>query len=121
MSTDHTNGLWDTLQEKPDLPLYICAHFSLDFKSKARSCGAHVIEAEPFANITEGIYTTGEIPGGHIESHMPDQALVFRKPKGVAIVTGCAHSGIVRIIEYVGRHVSGPAHTVLGGFHTLDG
>ncbi len=118
---DHTNGLWDILKEKPGLPLYICPNFSLDFKSRAKSSEAHVIQVKPFTEIVEGIYTTGEIPAGHAASHMPEQALLLRTTKGLTIVSGCAHAGITKVVQSVRQRFSDPIHMVLGGFHTLDG
>jgi 7,8-dihydropterin-6-yl-methyl-4-(beta-D-ribofuranosyl)aminobenzene 5'-phosphate synthase len=118
---DHTNGLWAILNEKPGLPLYICPNFSLDFKSRAKSSSACLVEVEPLMKIADGIYTTGQIAAAHRYSHMPEQGLILRTPKGVTVVTGCAHSGILKIVEYVRRNIPDPIYLVLGGFHTLEG
>ncbi len=118
---DHTNGLWDILKEKPGLPLYICPGFSLDFKSRATSYGVPVVQVKPFTEIGESIYTTGEIPGGHVASHMPEQALVLRTKRGLTVISGCAHVGIDKTVRSVKKQFSDPIHLVMGGFHTMDG
>jgi 7,8-dihydropterin-6-yl-methyl-4-(beta-D-ribofuranosyl)aminobenzene 5'-phosphate synthase len=50
---------------------------------------------------------------------LDDQALVARvRGKGLVILTGCAHSGVVNIVRYV-RKLTGEdrVHAVIGGFH----
>lgn len=118
---DHTNGLWEILEEKPGLCLYICPHFSLDFKNRAKLCSANVIEVEPLMKIADAIYTTGQMAFAHRYKHMPEQALILSTPRGVTVVTACAHAGILKIVEHIKRYFSDPIHLVLGGFHTLDG
>jgi 7,8-dihydropterin-6-yl-methyl-4-(beta-D-ribofuranosyl)aminobenzene 5'-phosphate synthase len=48
-----------------------------------------------------------------------DQSLVVRlKGKGLVVISGCAHSGIVNTVLY-SRKITGcePVHAILGGFH----
>jgi 7,8-dihydropterin-6-yl-methyl-4-(beta-D-ribofuranosyl)aminobenzene 5'-phosphate synthase len=65
--------------------------------------------------IAEGILTTGEVPGG-----LPEQALLIHSPQGLVVVTGCAHPGIVRIVERAIELTEEPVHLVMGGFHLRD-
>jgi 7,8-dihydropterin-6-yl-methyl-4-(beta-D-ribofuranosyl)aminobenzene 5'-phosphate synthase len=46
-----------------------------------------------------------------------EQALILRSSKGLVIITGCAHPGIVHLIENVKERLREPIHLVLGGFH----
>jgi 7,8-dihydropterin-6-yl-methyl-4-(beta-D-ribofuranosyl)aminobenzene 5'-phosphate synthase len=48
-----------------------------------------------------------------------DQALVARiRGKGLVILTGCGHSGIVNVVRHVRRVAAGePIHAIVGGFH----
>jgi 7,8-dihydropterin-6-yl-methyl-4-(beta-D-ribofuranosyl)aminobenzene 5'-phosphate synthase len=48
---------------------------------------------------------------------MPEQGLVLRTQKGLTILTGCAHPGIIKIIENVKQNISGKIYLVLCGFH----
>ena len=52
-----------------------------------------------------------------------DQAVVLHvRDKGLVILTGCGHSGIVNIIRYAKRLTGvGRVHAVLGGFHLRSG
>ena len=48
-----------------------------------------------------------------------DQAIVIHvKDKGLVVVSGCAHAGIVNTVEYAKKITgTGHVHAVLGGFH----
>jgi len=71
-----------------------------------------VIEVTHEQVITEGILTTGEMGG-----IVPEQALVIQARDGLVLITGCAHPGIVQIIERAIELTSDPVYLVLGGFH----
>jgi Metal-dependent hydrolases of the beta-lactamase superfamily II len=49
-----------------------------------------------------------------------DSALVYKTKEGIAIITGCSHSGICNIVEYA-REVCNEERVidVIGGFHLL--
>lgn len=116
---DHRGGLWGILKENPKLKVYACPNFSRRFKNKVKSYGTQLIEADKFAQISKGVYTTGEIEGRYAFRYMPEQTLVLKTPKGVAILTGCAHPGIIKIIEAVKQNISDNIYLVLGGFHLM--
>lgn len=46
-----------------------------------------------------------------------EQSLVMKTEKGLVIITGCAHPGIIRIIEQAQFLFDEPIRLVLGGFH----
>ena len=64
------------------------------------------------AEITNGVYTTGEMGRGIIE-----QGLAVRTTKGLVVITGCAHPRIAEIARRAKEVVGGEVHLVLGGFH----
>jgi 7,8-dihydropterin-6-yl-methyl-4-(beta-D-ribofuranosyl)aminobenzene 5'-phosphate synthase len=118
---DHVGGLWGVLRGRPGVNLYICPGFSREFKGKAKSYKCNMIEADSFMEIADGIYTTGQIEGAdHDFDFVAEQALVLQTDKGLTILTGCAHPGIIRIVEYVADHFKDKIHLVMGGFHLLD-
>ena len=116
---DHRGGLWDILKKRPNLKVYACPHFSKRFMNRVRSYGGQLIEADKFMPISKNVYTTGEIEGRYAGNYMPEQALVLKTPKGLTIVTGCAHPGIIKVIENVRRDISGNIYLALGGFHLM--
>lgn len=57
-----------------------------------------------------------------IDDFRGEQAMIFAvKNKGLVILSGCAHVGIVNTVKH-GQHITGisTVHAVMGGFHLLD-
>lgn len=48
-----------------------------------------------------------------------DQSLFFDSPEGLVVVLGCAHAGIVNVLQHIHRITGRPIHTVLGGTHLV--
>jgi 7,8-dihydropterin-6-yl-methyl-4-(beta-D-ribofuranosyl)aminobenzene 5'-phosphate synthase len=46
-----------------------------------------------------------------------EQALVIQTDQGLLVITGCAHPGIVAIVEQAREMFDGPVRLVEGGFH----
>ena len=46
-----------------------------------------------------------------------EQSLIIDTPKGLIIVTGCSHQGIVNILKRAKDVLDRPIHLVFGGFH----
>ncbi|MBL7130977.1 MAG: MBL fold metallo-hydrolase [Candidatus Omnitrophica bacterium] len=116
---DHRGGLWGILKKNPELKVYTCPHFSKRFKNRIESYGVQLIEVDNFTPIGKNVYTTGEIGGRYAFRYMPEQALVLETREGLTILTGCAHPGIIKIIENVKQNISGNIYLVLGGFHLM--
>jgi len=118
---DHWGGLWDLLAQKVGLKVYACPRFGKEFKEKVEKSKGELIEAERFKEITTGIYTTGEIPGAYYGKYMAEQAMVVKTNNGLTVITGCAHPGILKILEKVkAKFPNEPIYFVLGGFHLME-
>ena len=117
---DHINGLWQLLITNPGINVYICPGFSQKFKNRLRSFKAHFIEVQKSTKISEDIYVTGEIPGKYMGRYMPEQALVLESMNGLSVITGCAHPGIIKILEEVKKNFDKPIYSVIGGFHLMN-
>ncbi len=49
---------------------------------------------------------------------LDDQALLVNVAgKGLVVITGCGHAGVVNICRYAHRLTGAPLHAVIGGFH----
>ena len=68
--------------------------------------------------IADGMFTTGEIPTPG--SSLVEQALVVTSRRGLVVVTGCAHPGIVQIARQAQEMMGGAILLVMGGFHLGD-
>ena len=116
---DHTGGLWELLGKRKGLKVYACPHFSRAFKDKVKKLKAELIEAEKAIEVTKNIFITGEILKGY--SGIPEQALAVKTSRGITVITGCSHPGIVRIIEKVKEaNPSEKICLVFGGFHLIN-
>ena len=108
---DHTGGLSAVLEAGGKPSVYVLPSFAESYKSQIRKI-TQVREVRPGEILAEGILSTGEI-----SASIPEQALLIRTDEGLVIITGCAHPGIVRIIEIARELTHEPVHLVLGGFH----
>lgn len=116
---DHRGGLWGLLKRRPKLVVYSCPNFRRSFKDRVKLYGGRLMQVDKFTRISDGIYTTGEIDARYRDRPMPEQALVIKTSKGLTVLTGCAHPGIIRIIENIKRNISGDIFLVMGGFHLI--
>ena len=71
-----------------------------------------MIESSPWREIVCGVYTTGEVSGP-----VNEQAIVVNTGQGIVVLTGCAHPGIVKIVEMAKEHFGSEVLHVIGGFH----
>lgn len=107
--------------------------------STVENAGGVPLLASNSVKIADSITTTGEIPrtttyektdkfltveGGRFkeDSMMDDQALVINlKNKGLVVITGCAHAGVVNTVRYAQKITkTKKVYAVLGGFHLIN-
>ena len=118
---DHRGGLWELLNKRKQLKVYACIHFSREFKEKVRKLEGELIEADRFIEVSKDIFITGEISGEYQRQHIAEQALVVRTENGLSVITGCAHPGIVKMLEEVKKKFpKEQIYSVFGGFHLMD-
>lgn len=65
--------------------------------------------------ICKNVYLTGAMGKSPVE-----QALVLNTEDGLVVVTGCAHPGIVSMVERAKEMLDRPVDLVCGGFHLLN-
>lgn len=111
---DHTNGLQALLDLGVRPRIFLLSAFPAELKGRA-AASAEVVEASPGQEIAPGIRTTGQVGEA-----IPEQALVLETEAGVVVLTGCAHPGVVRMVESAREVSPGPIHLVMGGFHLGD-
>ncbi len=108
---DHTGGLQDLLATGIHPKIYIPAAMAGKVTQAHREQYT-VIEVSDPVEIVPGMFSTGEISGS-----VPEQRLVVRTPEGIVVITGCAHPGIVKMVERSSEIVDGEIPLVVGGFH----
>jgi 7,8-dihydropterin-6-yl-methyl-4-(beta-D-ribofuranosyl)aminobenzene 5'-phosphate synthase len=112
---DHTGGLFGILKENSDLTIYLPESFPQDFKKGVESYQAKVMEVDDSATIYENVITTGELG-----TSTKEQSLMVKTDKGLAVITGCAHPGIVEILREARMMTGEDIYLVLGGFHLAE-
>ncbi len=105
---------------------------------QAEAKGGVLLECRGPVPLAPGVMTTGEIPrredcervegfwtirdGCCIQDTIPDdQALAISLPgKGLVVITGCAHSGVINTINYA-LEITGEKklYALVGGFHLM--
>lgn len=111
---DHTGGLKAILGRNPRVQVFLPRSFPASFKAEVTGTGAKIVEISGPQPICAGVWSTGELGSGW---GLREQALVLQTAKGVVVITGCAHPGIVRIVEQAKALCPGEILLVMGGFH----
>ena len=118
---DHCGGLARLLNLNPNLKTYIPHSFSKHLKEEIEKRN-DTYEIKKSSEICPGVYTTGEIEGslpvGKTRISIKEQSLIISTVKGLVVVTGCAHSGINKILNSANK--LGEIYGLLGGFHDFE-
>ena len=99
---DHTGGLSEILSINEVAELYPPSSFKRAF------LGRKVTVVKGPVQIRENIFSTGELEG-------VEQSLALKTAKGLFVLTGCAHSGMERILAAAAKF--GTLYGIAGGFH----
>jgi 7,8-dihydropterin-6-yl-methyl-4-(beta-D-ribofuranosyl)aminobenzene 5'-phosphate synthase len=106
-------------------------------KREYEATGGTVIEYGEPKELFPGVWLTGPVPrrypernwsgngrlrtadGKTAEDNIPeDQSLIIDTDKGLVVITGCGHAGIVNICDYSRSRIrNAPIHAILGGIH----
>lgn len=110
---DHMGGLDSLLELHPGATVALHEGFSRHFMEDVRLfCQELVVVGADPRKLAPGVFSTGMFGG-----RPPEHALVLVAGDAAAVVTGCAHPGVERIVErtagFLGRNVDG----AIGGFH----
>jgi 7,8-dihydropterin-6-yl-methyl-4-(beta-D-ribofuranosyl)aminobenzene 5'-phosphate synthase len=92
-----------------------------------------------FYKVRDGVWLTGEIPLNNMFEKIPeesriingdqtkkdtlpdDNTLVLETSKGLVVLLGCGHRGIVNILEYIEKNLPGKKiYAVIGGAHLYE-
>jgi 7,8-dihydropterin-6-yl-methyl-4-(beta-D-ribofuranosyl)aminobenzene 5'-phosphate synthase len=109
---DHTGGLSSFLEKNNNVTVYLPESFPAKFKENSRSYGKKIVEVNEPVKICENIHSTGQLG-----TTIKEQSLAIRTDKGLVIITGCAHPGIVKITNKAKELLKDDILLVMGGFH----
>jgi 7,8-dihydropterin-6-yl-methyl-4-(beta-D-ribofuranosyl)aminobenzene 5'-phosphate synthase len=105
-------------------------------RSYLESLGAHFILNKDFLEVEEGIFLTGEVPRKtsfekrdpklftetdgktNPDVFLDDQSLILNTERGLLVILGCAHSGVINILNHViSKTGKDKFYTIVGGTH----
>lgn len=115
---DHIGAISAALHRKLDV--YYPASFSSQFEKEIWEEGRDPLwTPHPVTDpveIAPGIHSTGELKG---KNGIVEQGVIVETGEGPILITGCAHPGIVQMVEVATDIGSRCPQLVLGGFHLL--
>ena len=112
------------------------ANATIALKAPYEATGGTFVEVGRPVQVAPGAWLTGPVPRRHpernwsgrgrvrtaegpVEDTIPeDMALVLDTDRGLVVVAGCGHAGVVNTLEYAREVVrQAPVHAVVGGLH----
>ena len=110
---DHTGGLSEFSKKNPDVTIYYPQSFPIQLIEEIKKSGAISVPVSLFQELQTNIFSLGEFEGV-----IPEQSLAIRTPKGIVVITGCAHPGIINILEKAKSSFPDELiYLTMGGFH----
>ncbi|WP_161626902.1 MBL fold metallo-hydrolase [Desulfospira joergensenii] len=114
--SDHTGNLFNFLETHSKVAVYVPASFPKPFMDKIKKTDAVAVPVDKPIEISRDVFLTGEMESDVIA----EQSLVINTDRGLVIITGCSHPGILNIIRRAKEIVHKEVYLVIGGFHLLD-
>ena len=112
---DHVGGVMKVKEARSDIDISLAKSFPWGFKKVIGKGGGHVRETGYPCKISTNCLSTGEMTSAVKNEH----ALIIPTDKGSIILTGCAHPGVVEIVEQTKAITQQEILLVAGGFHLL--
>jgi 7,8-dihydropterin-6-yl-methyl-4-(beta-D-ribofuranosyl)aminobenzene 5'-phosphate synthase len=92
--------------------VYLPESFPQRFKDNIKDHKAKMVDVKQSLKICENVYSTGQL--GML---IKEQSLIIHTNKGLVIIAGCAHPGIVKIVKAAKDMIEDDILLVMGGFH----
>ncbi len=108
-------------------------------KKDYEATGGKFIEHDKPEEILPGVWLTGPVPRVYPEKNYPagvevakgdqwveddlpeDQSLVFNTSRGLVLLAGCGHAGIINTLQYARKFIRpAPVNAAIGGFHLYN-
>jgi len=112
---DHVGGIPAFVEMKKGIPVLFPQSFSEAFKKRMIKIGLEPVLVKEPAMICKNMYTSGEFEG-----QIPEHCLVMNIKKGLVVMTGCSHPGIVRMLKEIKEMFNKDIYMVFGGFHLMQ-
>jgi 7,8-dihydropterin-6-yl-methyl-4-(beta-D-ribofuranosyl)aminobenzene 5'-phosphate synthase len=130
---DHTDGAMSFWAQNSNVTVYIPESWPENVRKAIKNSVMGYIETIEPLELCDGVYLTDDllstIGGGSGTvfgvfgsiSETREQALAIKTSKGLVIITGCAHPGVVKIVQRAKEITKEKdVYLLIGGFHLLD-
>jgi len=111
---DHIGGIDTVIEENPNITMFVPSslskHLIKDLKGLVKKV---VVINDKFQEILPNIFSSG------IMQPVDEQSMAIKTEKGLIIITGCGHAGIVNIQNRFKKFLEEPIYYTIGGFHLL--
>jgi 7,8-dihydropterin-6-yl-methyl-4-(beta-D-ribofuranosyl)aminobenzene 5'-phosphate synthase len=109
---DHIGGLPYFLKKNKNVTVYMPRSLPQSVKETVRAAGSQLVDVQKPIKICKDVYSTGELG-----SFIREESLIIKTYKGLIVITGCAHPGVVNIVKGAKKMLKSNVYLVLGGFH----
>jgi 7,8-dihydropterin-6-yl-methyl-4-(beta-D-ribofuranosyl)aminobenzene 5'-phosphate synthase len=108
-------------------------------KKEYEATGGVFVEHDKPEEVLPGVWLTGPVPRVYPEKNYPrgvevakgdswveddvpdDQSLVFNTARGLVLLTGCGHAGLINTLQYAREFIRpAPVEAAIGGFHLFS-
>ena len=111
---DHTGGLKAFLKKNSEVRVYFPRSFPSSFKDTVTRMGAAAEAIGEPKKLFDGVHSTGEVGDG-----IKEEAMILETAEGLVIITGCAHPGVVKLVQKAKGYLKKPVFLIMGGFHLM--
>jgi 7,8-dihydropterin-6-yl-methyl-4-(beta-D-ribofuranosyl)aminobenzene 5'-phosphate synthase len=112
---DHIGGTIKLIESRPEVKITLVKSFGSGFKNALKKYGARICEVDSPHRVTNSVLTTGEMKDFVRNEH----SLIILTSMGSVVLTGCAHPGVVDIVQRAKLISRQEVLLVAGGFHLL--
>lgn len=113
---DHRSGVYKLYPLNRRMGVHFLDAFLQEAWEQAETIGMKPVRGTGPFEVVPGAYSTGKIDGSP-----PEQSLAVETSRGIVLLVGCSHPGIVKIVETVQKQRgSDSIRLVLGGFHMFQ-
>jgi 7,8-dihydropterin-6-yl-methyl-4-(beta-D-ribofuranosyl)aminobenzene 5'-phosphate synthase len=111
----------------------------IEMKKEYEATGGKFIVHDKPDELLPGVWLTGPVPRTYPEKNYPagievhegnrwvednlpeDQSLIFNTPRGLVLLAGCGHAGLINTLQYARRFIRpAPIEAAIGGFHLYN-
>ncbi len=111
---DHIGGISALDSYAHKITVYVPHEFPIRIIEQLRGKGYNVVIVNNTIEIMKNVYILKPLYGPPWE-----QALILNTSKGLVIITGCSHPGILNIVIEAIREFNKTPYMVIGGFHLI--